>query len=87
MSTTFEELMEFPTNFTFRLITYSNEEVVKECNKVLESIFGEIISSETLPSSSGRFSRLHITVYAKSAADLYSAYQALKFVDGIKMVI
>ena len=87
MSATFDDLMEFPVNFTFRLITYAREPVVEECSQVLRSIFGSILNSQTLPSSSGRFFRLHITVFATSAAELYSAYDALKDIDGIKMVI
>ncbi|MEC7984423.1 MAG: DUF493 domain-containing protein [Myxococcota bacterium] len=87
MSNKFDDLLSFPTRFNFRLIVYANDSVVEECKNVLASVFGEVQSCEVLPSSSGRFYRVHILVLAKSAAELYSGYEALRSVDGIKMVI
>ena len=87
MSSKFDDLLSFPSRFNFRLIVYANDSVVEECKNVLASVFGEVLTCEVLPSSSGRFYRVHILVFAKSAAELYSGYEGLKSVDGIKMVI
>ena len=87
MSNKFDELLTFPTRFNFRLIVYAKDSVVEDCKRVLAKIFGEVLECEVLPSSSGRFYRVHILVFANTAAELYLGYEGLKTVDGIKMVI
>ena len=67
MSGKFEELLDFPNEFTFRIIAYAKDTIVQDCSDVLQGIFGEIKNTGFEPSSSGRFYRIHITVIAKAA--------------------
>ena len=83
----FAKLLDFPNEFTFRIIAYAKDTIVQDCSDVLQGIFGEIKNTGFEPSSSGRFYRIHITVIAKTASDLYAGYKILNTVDGIKMVL
>ena len=86
MSKGFDELLTFPTTFIFRIIA-SNDQVLQEQYKQgLLAIFPAIEHMEALPSKSGKFSRIHITVVAENAEQIYAGYDALKTCEGIRMV-
>lgn len=86
MSKGFDELLTFPTTFVFRIIANNNKDHQESYKKVLQPIFSVIDDFEVLPSTSGRFVRVHITVMAKNAEQIYAGYEALKPCEGIKMV-
>ena len=87
MSANFDELIDFPTNFTFRIIAYANDTILERCVEALKKVFGAVLQSQSTPSSSGRFLRIHIMVLARTGEELYAGYDALKEVSDIKMVI
>ena len=86
MSKGFDELLTFPTLFIFRIIATQREGIVEDCKTVLLSVFETIQAAESIPSKTGRFSRIHIGVLAMNAEQLYQGYEVLKGVGGIRMV-
>ena len=86
MSKGFDELLSFPTVFIFRIIANNIETVVPDCSAALLAIFGVIEATETLPSETDRFVRIHIAVTAVEAKQLYQGYDSLKDIEGVRMV-
>lgn len=82
----FGELLSFPSVFMFRIIAYNTDTVVKGCSDALEKVFSSIEAVEVLPSESQRFLRIHIAVMAIEADQIYQGYDALKDVEGVRMV-
>ena len=86
MSKGFDELLTFPTAFIFRIIASNDHELQEQYQHALLSIFPTIENIEALPSKSGKFSRIHITVTAENAQQIYAGYDVLKTCEGIRMV-
>jgi putative lipoic acid-binding regulatory protein len=86
MSKGFDALLTFPTLFVFRIIAYKDGTIESSSVDALKRIFERIEATESLPSKSGRFIRLHIAVMATSGAQLYQGYDVLKEIEGIRMV-
>jgi putative lipoic acid-binding regulatory protein len=86
MSKGFDELLTFPTLFIYRVIAYQGDAIEAQCSEVLKTIFGKIEAKKTMPSKTGKFLRVHITVKAVSGDQLYKGYDALQVVEGVRMV-
>ena len=86
MSKGFEELLSFPTVFIYRIIADASGMIQDDCEKALCEVFDRIESSEKLPSKSGKFVRIHIAVTALDSPQIYKGYDALKDIQGIRMV-
>jgi len=86
MSKGFDELLTFPTAFIFRIIANNTETVTETCEDSLKEIFSHIEEVQALPSKSGKFVRIHITVKAQNADQIYAGYDVLKDCEAIKMV-
>jgi len=86
MSKGFDELLTFPTLFIFRIIAKDRENILEDCKAVLMHVFDSIQAVESIPSRTGRFTRIHIGVMALDSNQLYKGYEVLKEIDGIRMV-
>ena len=86
MSKGFDELLTFPTTFIFRIIASNDLVLQEQYKRALLTIFSRVEHMEALPSKSGKFSRIHITVVAKDAQQIYAGYDVLKTCEGIRMV-
>lgn len=86
MSKGFDQLLTFPTLFVFRIIGEESDEIVDACTNALKQIFETIQAVESIPSRTGRFTRIHIGVMALEASQLYQGYDVLKKIQGIRMV-
>ena len=86
MSKGFDELLTFPTTFIFRIIASNEPSFQEQYKQALLSVFAKIEHMEALPSKSGKFSRIHVTVRAENAQQIYSGYDVLKTCEGIRMV-
>ena len=86
MSTNFDQLLTFPTLFVFRIIAKNKDGIVEECSASLLEIFSTIEGTKQIPSKSGKYLRIQLVVTALDGAQLYRGYDALKTVEGIRMV-
>ena len=86
MSKSFDELLEFPTLFVYRIIAYSTDDVESECRSALTHVFSRLEGCKVIPSTSGRFVRIQIAVTALSSDQLYRGYEVLKNIKDIRMV-
>ena len=84
----FEDLLEFPTAFTFRVVAAALPGVVRDCTAQLERLTGEgakLLS--TKPSRTGKWSVYRIETTVSSADQIRVAYDLLAAVSGVRMVL
>ena len=86
MSKGFDELLTFPTLFVYRIIAHESDDIIELCTNALKNVFDSIQAVESIPSKTGRFTRIHIGVTALDGSQLYKGYEILRGVDGIRMV-
>jgi uncharacterized protein len=86
--TRFEELMEFPADFTFRLIARSSAELVGRCEALLVGVLGRpILKVESNVTSSGRWTAVHVSAQVQDAGELRACYAALAGLEGLQMLV
>ncbi len=84
----FDDLLNFPHLFIFRIVAENGSDVLERCVEALEQSFGrKVTSTESLPSKTGRFLRLHIAMITLNGAEIYAGYDALRKVEGIRMAL
>ena len=84
----FEDLLEFPTEFTFRVVAAASPMVSRDSMACLERLTGtsaHVLS--TKPSRTGKWSVYRVQATVNSAAEIRTAYDLLAKVAGVRMVL
>ena len=84
----FDDLMEFPTVFVFRIICVAKEKMIGLCSEAIESAIGRKIESyEVKASSKGNLQSLRIAILVLEGREIYAGFSSLEGIEGIKLVI
>ena len=83
-----DELIEFPTSFTFRAVAATLPGLPQACATAVEQALGRPVEGITeQPSSQGKWTSVRITTRVENADEVLAGYSALKAVDGVKMTL
>lgn len=84
----FEDLLEFPTAFKFRVVCAALPKVAERATACLERITGSAASVVgTQPSRNGTWQVVRVETTVVSADQIRLAYDELAKVDGVRMVL
>ena len=84
----FEDLLDFPTAFTFRVVAAAIPRVARDATARLERMTGASASVlSTQPSRTGKWSVYRIETTVASADQIRDAYDMLAKIDGVRMVL
>lgn len=83
-----ELLMEFPSEFTFRVLAAWSETLVMDCSALAEQALGRApIAVDHQLSAQGRFCSVRLTVQVLEPAEVHGVYAALKQVPQLRMLL
>lgn len=84
----FEELLDFPCTFVFRVVAHTGERTRTACEAVLQTLLARPAEGvEVKPSSKGNYQVIRLGVTVISADEIRALYTALNDVDGVRMVL
>ena len=84
----FEELLEFPCLFVFRVVAPAGEQIRQACEAVLQDLLSRPAEGvEIKPSSKGNYQVIRIGVTVISADEIRALYTAFHEVEGVRMVL
>jgi putative lipoic acid-binding regulatory protein len=84
----FEDLVEFPSVFVFRVLAHASEDLPERCAAaVLADVHREVEAIEVKPSGKGNYVAVRVGVTVASADEIRSLYTALHAVSGVRMVL
>ena len=79
-----EDLVEFPTPWTFRAVGATTPALEAQCRAAVETSLGrEVLDLASQPSSKGRWTSVRLKVVVQSAAEVRASYAALRSVEGV----
>lgn len=79
-----EDLVEFPTPWTFRAVGATTPALEALCRTAIEGSVGrEVEALKIQPSSKGRWTSVRLSVVVESAEEVRDAYTALRKVEGV----
>jgi len=84
----FEDLLEFPNAYTFRVVCAALPRAEADTTACLERLTGQparVVS--TKPSRTGKWTVLRVQVEVASADQIRHAYTLLDALDGVRMVL
>ncbi len=79
-----EDLVDFPTSWTFRAVGATTPALEAQCRAAVEKGLGrEVLEVQCQPSSQGRWTSVRLRVVVESANEVRTVYAALKGVEGV----
>ncbi|AWB68279.1 hypothetical protein C2869_18490 [Saccharobesus litoralis] len=87
MKTKFDELLEFPCRFPFKVVGYTDPKLVDNIMLVLQQHAPGEYSPKTKDSGKGTYQSVTIDVTVTSKEHVETLYQALSEIDGVRMVM
>ncbi len=79
-----EDLVEFPTPWTFRAVGATTPALSSQCRQAVEASTGRaVVDLDSKPSSKGRWTAVRVKVVVQSADEVRAAYAALRGVEGV----
>ena len=83
-----EELVDFPTVFTFRVVALATESLKEEVKGLVESSLDRpIMNMGEQESSGGKFTAVRVTATVIDADEIRRTYAALQGVSNLKMLL
>jgi putative lipoic acid-binding regulatory protein len=83
-----EELVEFPADFTFRVVAADAHGLAERLRALVAGVVGrEPHGVSEQPSRKGNWRSVRITARVESADEIRAAYAALKEVPGVRMLL
>ncbi|MCB9744693.1 MAG: DUF493 domain-containing protein [Alphaproteobacteria bacterium] len=84
----FEELVEVPTDFAFRVVAKRADGLLTEAHQRLEALLGRPPRSITArPSSKGSYVAIRVVVHVLSHAELRAVYAELGALPDVHLVL
>jgi uncharacterized protein len=87
LNTKFDELLEFPCQFPFKVLGVADEALVEQVITVLQQHAPGDYNPTTKPSSKGNYMSVTITVTATSKDHLETMYSALGQIELVRVVL
>ncbi len=87
LNTKFDELLEFPCQFPFKVLGVSHPELADQVVAVLQQHAPGDYSPSIKPSSKGNYLSVTVTVTAQSKDHLETMYSALGQIELVKVVL
>jgi len=83
-----EDLLEFPTRFTFRAMGVAEETLVERCAQVVLDVTGRSAESvDQRESAAGRYRSVHLTVWMDTADQIRAIFAGLRALQGVRLVL
>ena len=87
MNTKFDELLEFPCKFPFKVLGVADPELPEMVVEVLQQHAPGTYSPTVQPSSKGNYHSVRVTVTAQSKEHIEAMYHALGKIELVKYVL
>lgn len=86
-NTKFDEYLEFPCQFTFKIMGLAQDELVDKINEVLQKHAPADYSPKVKPSSKGTYNAVTVSVKVTSKEHIESIYTDLGAIDIVRYVL
>jgi putative lipoic acid-binding regulatory protein len=84
----FEDLLDFPTEFKFRVVCEARPGIAAQVTACLERLTGSTAAvRSTQPSRNGTWTVYRVETVVQSAVQIRTAYSELAAVEGVRMVL
>lgn len=84
----FEDVLEFPCDFTFRVVADASDAVRTVCEAVITEVLSRApLSTNVKPSRKGNFAVYRITARVESGDQIRQIYGALVNVEGVRTLL
>lgn len=87
LNTRFEELMDFPASFPFKVVGDANENLTDKVVEVVQQIVPGDYAPTSKVSSKGTYQSVTVRVTVQNKIEIESLYQKLADIDGVKRVL
>lgn len=87
MNTKFDELLEFPCKFPFKVLGIADPALPDQVVEVLQQHAPGTYSPTVQPSSKGNYHSVRVTVTAQSKEHIEAMYHALSKIELVKYVL
>lgn len=87
MNTKFDEYLEFPCNFPFKVLGLAEVELVDKVVSVIQQHAPGDYKPTSRPSGKGNYQSVTITIQAQSKEQLETLYKKLAEIDSVRMVM
>lgn len=85
--TRFDELVDFPCDFTFKVMGIATETLPDQVVEVLQQHAPGDYSPKVKPSSKGNYHSVSVSVTVRSQQHIEVLYQALSDIDDVRYVL
>ncbi|MCB9760716.1 MAG: DUF493 domain-containing protein [Alphaproteobacteria bacterium] len=83
-----DALMEFPADFTFRVIAAHSETLIQDAEgHVQRALSRDVVAVSHAASRGGKWTSVRITARVESIEEVYAAYEALRALPRIKLLL
>ncbi|MGL5030042.1 MAG: DUF493 family protein YbeD [Aeromonas sp.] len=87
MNTKFDELLEFPCDFPFKVLGVADPALPNKVVEVLQQHAPGTYSPTVQPSTNGKYHSVRVTVTANNKEHIEAMYKALGDIDQVKYVL
>lgn len=87
LNTKFDELLEFPCSFTFKVMGVADEKLLPNVVTVIQGIAPGDYSPKVTPSSKGTYHSLTIPVIVNSKEQIEEIYSALNKLELVRYIL
>lgn len=87
MQTKFDELLDFPCNFTFKVMGLATETLQEEIIAVVQKHAPGDYRPQQRPSSKGNYTSVSVNVLVQSKAQIESLYRELSAIEDVRHVL
>lgn len=87
MDTKFDEYLEFPCDFTYKVVAEARDTLADDVVAVVQKQVPADYAPTTRPSSKGTYHSVSISVRVKSKDQVETLYQELAAIDGVRRVL
>lgn len=82
-----DALIDFPDDFTFRILAESRNNILTDCLELVETMLERPVKGEMVPSRKGRFCSVRLNVTVHTANEIVLVYESLHKVEGVKVLL
>ncbi len=83
-----EELLDYPCDFTFRIVARQSSDLCETCRDLVEGTLGrradKVIEQ---PSKNGAYASIRVSITVETADEIRSVYQALRSIEGLQLLL
>ncbi|MEE1672628.1 DUF493 family protein YbeD [Agarivorans aestuarii] len=87
MQTKFDEYLEFPCDFTFKIMGVNNDTLEDEVLSVIQGLAPGDYSPKTRPSSKGNYKSITLVVKVTSKQHIESLYTQIGAIEDVRHVL